>query len=194
MYADEPDLDGEHRLIDLALAGGPAGRAAFGDLVRANQVWLVRLLFYLLHDMGSAEDVAQEAFVRAHRGLPHFRRDSLFRGWLRRIATRLAFNHRRDATTRANYELKVERSQLMPPPGRAVEAHDALLKVLVAVPYPYREILLLRFVEELSVLEIASALDIGESAVKMRLSRARAAFGEHYSEMVMPCVKSGTWG
>ena len=57
-----------------------------------------------------------------------------------------------------------------------MEARDALLKVLDRLPYPDREVLILRHLEELSVEEIAAMLDIGRSAAKMRLKRARERF------------------
>jgi RNA polymerase sigma-70 factor (ECF subfamily) len=52
-------------------------------------------------------------------------------------------------------------------------ARDVLGKLLVQLSYPYREVLTLRYLEEMDVLEIAKALDLGESAAKMRLKRAR---------------------
>jgi len=54
---------------------------------------------------------------------------------------------------------------------------------LARLSYPYREILLLRHVEEMALEDIATVLDVGLSAAKMRLSRARKAFMEHYEEV-----------
>lgn len=173
-------------LVERAREGGPDGMAAYGTLISRHQAWLVRYLVYLCRDQGTAEDLAQEVFIRAHRGLATYRGDASFRTWLRSIATRLAFNHRRDDATRRRYEEEAETSWMLPPSDDALASREALLRVLDGLAYPYKEILVLRFVEELSIEAIAYTLDIGKSAAKMRLSRARAAFESHYDAQVTP--------
>jgi RNA polymerase sigma-70 factor (ECF subfamily) len=170
-----PPTPEELDLILRAQQGGADGQQAFRSLVRLHEAWLVRYLYYVLRDMSAADDVAQEVLLKAYEGLPLFRATSSFRTWLRTIATRLAFNHRRDASTRRRYEDQVP-SSVLPGLAAEVEARDALLKLLDELSYPYREILLLRHVEELSIEEIAVTLDIGTSAAKMRLKRARDSF------------------
>jgi RNA polymerase sigma-70 factor (ECF subfamily) len=174
----------EQTLLRRARARGPDGRAAFDQLVLGHQEWLVRYLYYLLGDMGHADDVAQDVFLRAYQKLDGFRGDSSFKTWIRQMATRLAFNHKRDRQTRSGYEEAAERSRLAPVGLEAVEAREALLAVMGSLPYPYREILIMRHVEEMSVADIAAALGIGLSAAKMRLSRARDAFWEKHRDMV----------
>lgn len=173
-------------LIERARRGGPDGTAAYATLIARHQVWLVRYLVYLCRDQGTAEDLAQDVLIRAHRGLPTYRGDASFRTWLRSIATRLAFNHRRDAATRVRYEQASDTSWMRPPSDAAVESREALLLVLDGLAYPYKEILVLRFVEELTIEAIAHTLGIGISAAKMRLSRARSAFETHYEALVTP--------
>jgi RNA polymerase sigma-70 factor, ECF subfamily len=98
-----------------------------------------------------------------------------FRAWIRTIATRVAFNYRRDSATRAKYHAALEPT----PDGRygdATETRDLLDRVLTRLSYPHREILVLRYVEELSLIEIGDLLNLGESAAKMRLLRAREEF------------------
>ncbi|MCA9659645.1 MAG: RNA polymerase sigma factor [Myxococcales bacterium] len=171
-------------LVRLAAGRGLKGQLAFEKLVDRHQHWLVRLLIHLLGSQSDAEDVAQEAFIRAFLAIEDCGDGSRFRGWLRVIARRLAFNHRRDARTRAQYE---ERSGVLAPRSVApisgqVEGRDLLKQVLGELAYPYREIMVLRFVEELPIKEIARVLEIGESAAKMRLSRARAEFQRTYEK------------
>ncbi len=171
-------------LVRVAGKRGLAGQLAFEKLVDRHQQWLVRLLMHLLGSQSDAEDVAQEAFIRAFLAIDSCGDGSRFRGWLRVLARRLAFNHRRDAKTRARYE---ERSGMLAarsvaPISGAVEGRDLLKQVLGELAYPYREIMVLRFVEELPVKEIAGVLEIGESAAKMRLSRARAEFQRVYEK------------
>lgn len=169
-------------LVRIAAGRGLSGQAAFERLVDRHQTWLVRFLLHLLGGRSDAEDIAQDAFVRAFLAIEECGDGSRFRGWLRVIARRLAFNHRRDARTRAHYE---ERSGVLAPdhasgPAQQVESRDVLEAVLTDISYPYREIMVLRFVEELSLKEIADLLEIGESAAKMRLSRARQEFQRAY--------------
>ena len=174
----------ERVLVARARRGGPDGRQAFRDLVIDHQAWLTRYVFYVLGSMDQADDVVQEVFIRAYSALDGYRGESGLRPWLRTIATRLAFNHRRDQATRSRVEGQAAQSELLPPVGGAFEAREALLGTLAELPYPYREILVLRFVEELSVGEIAETLVIGLSAAKMRLKRAREAFEVSWTNLV----------
>lgn len=152
-----------------------ASAEAYSELVRRHQARIVRLVGYLLGDPGDAEDVAQEAFVRAFAARETFDRGQNFGGWLRTIATRVAFNCRRDRATRERYHAALpapEASSL----GADAEVRDLLERVLSKLSYAYREVLVLRYVEELSLAEIGAVLNLGESATKMRLSRAREEF------------------
>lgn len=177
-------LDADILLVHRALKRDVDGRSAFHQLVVAHQAWLVRYLTHLLGRQSDAEDLAQEVFVRAYLALDKYHGLGSFRGWIRTIATRLAFNQRRDAATRRRYE------DLAPPPAGpdpvdlGLVERQAVLMVLDDLPYAYREILVLRYVEEMSVQDIAQVLDLGGSAAKMRLSRARDRFWEVYSQKV----------
>lgn len=169
-------------LVRSAAGRGLAGQLAFETLVDRHQQWLVRLLKHLLGNRSDAEDVAQDAFVRAFLAIEECGDGARFRGWLRVIASRLAFNHRRDARTRARYE---EGSGVLGPGSTApatgrLEGRDLLEQALGELSYPYREIMVLRFVEELPLKDIAEILEIGESAAKMRLQRARGEFQRAY--------------
>ena len=177
----EPD---DASLVRAAAQRGLPGQLAFETLVDRHQQWLVRLLAHLLGNQSDAEDVAQDAFVRAFLAIEQCGDGARFRGWLRVIARRLAFNHRRDSRARARYE---EESGLpMTLSGESMTGQlgerDLLKRVLGELAYPYREIMVLRFVEELPLKEIAEVLEIGESAAKMRLTRARTEFQREYAK------------
>ena len=174
--ADEADL------VRVARRGGAEGRRAFDELVRRHQQWLVRLLTFILGSQAAAEDVAQDAFVRAFERLPRAGRIASFRSWLRTLATRLAFNARRDAATRRRYQ-----KSSPPHPARSSledtrDTKAVVIELLDALSYSYREILVLRYVEELELAEIADMLELGPSAAKMRLKRARDEFLARYTE------------
>lgn len=173
----------ERRLIRAVKQGGTQGQRAFRELVETHQRWLVWFLTCLLSNQADAEDVAQEVFVRAFLSIDRFRGDSKFRTWLRRIAINQAFNHRRaggrhqavqfdETWDRASNDRHTE----------ALVARDTLMHCLEQLPYVAREVLVLYHVEELSVREVAVTLDIGVSAAKMRLKRARDNFKEVFQE------------
>lgn len=170
-------------LVARVLRGGEDGDVAFRQLVLTHQAWLMRYLIYLLHDADKADEVAQQVFIVVYQRLREHRGSS-FRGWIRRIATRRAFNYRRDTRTRRDYEARTPITEALQSPEEELASREALLVTLQQLPYPTREILVLRYVEELPVSEIAEHLDIGLSAAKMRLKRARDEFATVYREQV----------
>lgn len=180
----DADVD-DATLVATASERGLRGQLAFEQLVDRHQSWLVRLLMHFLGSRSDAEDVAQDAFVRAFLSIGDCSDGKLFRAWLRVIARRLAFNHRRDARTRAQYEEKSAALKGTSASSEAggLEGRDLLEQALSQLSYPYREIVVLRFVEELPLKEIASVLEIGNSAAKMRLARARGEFARAYETL-----------
>lgn len=184
MQQEHDDIESEDQaLLALAKKAGPQAKKAYGALVERHQGWLVRLLAQLLQrSPADAEDVAQEAFVRTFAAIGRIPEGASFRAWLRVTAVRLAYNHRRDALTRQKYHDSWRPEEASGVESR-LEAKEALSMTLARLPYPYREILILRHVEELALEDIANVLDVGLSAAKMRLSRARAAFVKHYDEV-----------
>lgn len=173
-------------LIARVKEGGEQSKQAFQVLVERHQKWLVALLKHLISDLQEAEDLAQNVFVKAFFALPKFRDESKFRTWLRVIATREAFNHYRkrgSSEIPTNFDEQpaiIEDDQ--PTAQERLHERDALNLALKKVPYPYREILVLRYIEELSLEEIGEALELGASATKMRLKRAREFFQEAYHQ------------
>jgi len=177
---DAPTRDRSEELVQVAHGGGLAGRLALESLFESHQAQLVRYLYYLLGDLADADDVAQEVLLRAYQTFGGFRGDASFWTWLRSIATHQAFNHTRAAATRERYHRRAEPSVLARGPLDALEARDAVLKVLSALPYAHREVLVLRYVEQLSVRELSQELEVGDSAAKMRVHRARQDFWARY--------------
>lgn len=160
--------------------GGAGGREAFGELVDRHQYGILRLLTHLVPQQ--AEDVAQETFARAYLRIQDCDPEA-FGPWLRAIARNLAFNahrgrKRRDARHDDYAKARLERT----PPVARTPQRLAIDHVLGQLSYPFREILILKHVEELEHGEIAALLDISVSAAKMRLKRARAEFVERYTE------------
>lgn len=181
----------DERLIERFCAQPEDARRAevFSVLMGRHKLWLFRMLTGVLGNQADAEDVTQEVMVRAWFSMAGSLRDSNLRPWLRVMALRLAFNWQRQGRTRLRYEdaATQELPVAHPPSGaRALEAEEIMITVLRRLAYPYREILSLYYLEEMAIAEIAEALDLGASAAKMRLKRARDMFEDAYRREVGP--------
>jgi len=152
---------------------------AFEELVRryGRRVYAVALRIVRRHDL--ADDVVQEAFVRAHRNIQRFDLERPFGPWICRIASNLAVNHLRSPVAREQElpEGHAETPSCAPDALAGVLADEAkrvLDQALAQLPAEQRAVFVLRTVEELSYREIAEALEIPEGSVMSRLYRARA--------------------
>ena len=174
----------EAQIIASILAGDTH---LFHDLIRPHERSVYAMALSLLHNEADAEDAAQEAFLKAFHNLAHFRGESKFSTWLISITLNEARSRLRSKKT-----MKME-SLDEPPEGRgtvtpallrdwreipseALERHEIramLQQAITDLPLIYREVFLLRDVEELSVNQSAEALGISIASVKVRLHRAR---------------------
>lgn len=161
-----------------AIAAARTGdREAFAVLVTRYQEVAFRAAYLIVRDAGTAEDVAQEAFVRAYRSLSGFRAGEPFRPWLLRIVTNLALNDVRGRGRRAGLLARFGRE---PAPGPAEpegvllasESQQLLWRAMNELPADDRVVLYLRYFLELPEREIAVAIGKAPGTVKSRLSRA----------------------
>jgi RNA polymerase sigma-70 factor, ECF subfamily len=162
-----------------------AGETALFEIVmrRYNQR-LYRAARAILRDDAEAEDVMQDAYVRAFQHLNQFAGRAKFSTWLARIAVhealaRLNRRHRYqylDALAQSQGENMIFAAKVPNPEEEAAAAqtNSLLEKAILALPDSYRAVLMMRDVEELSTSETAEALDLTEENVKVRLHRARA--------------------
>ena len=174
---------------------------AFTDIVQRYRDPIFRRVFGMLKNHEDAEEVTQDTFLRARRGLENFRGDAAFSTWLYQIATNLAHNcywfwWRRgrhaavslDAATSAESDLTL--AEILPDeepdPGKKAVTQELVERVETAMERlspAHREILTLRNVRDLSYEEIAAMLDLSLGTVKSRIARAREALkqvlGEH---------------
>jgi RNA polymerase sigma-70 factor (ECF subfamily) len=170
----------DEQIVQRVLGGdGPS----FELLMRRHNQRIYRIVRGILDDDGEAEDVMQDAYVRAYEHLAQFEGRSTFITWLTRIAMHEAFARAQRfkrqtsldsdevpstmaiATTSADSPEKYAANQ---------ELHRAMEAAIVSLPPKYRTVVMLRDVEEMSTAEAAAALEITEDAVKVRLHRARA--------------------
>jgi RNA polymerase sigma-70 factor (ECF subfamily) len=149
---------------------------AFGELVRRHQDFVYGAALRVTRNPTLAQDVAQEAFVRAHRGLADFQGRSQFRSWLYRIATNLALN-----AVQRRREYPTERMPERPTPSgpeRQTEVdalRDALEEAIAALPEDLRVPLVMREFGGLSYAEIADETGLVLNTVRTRILRARRA-------------------
>jgi RNA polymerase sigma-70 factor (ECF subfamily) len=143
--------------------------AAFEDLVRTYQADVWRFAYHFTRDRQMAEDVTQEAFLRAYRFLRTFRGDSKFTSWLFRIARNCAM----DAIRRRSGQQAREHPAPLGPPDP--EARAELHAALASVSPEHREPFLLIEVFGLSYQEAADVLNVRVGTIKSRMHRARHA-------------------
>jgi len=178
----------EAELVKRAQAGDAE---AFAALVTEHQRFVYNLALRAMSNAHEAEDVAQEAFVRAWLALPNFRRQAQFRTWLYRIVTNLCCNRlprlRRDLSALSEEDVD---EYAAPVDERADPAYDIeaderrafLHQRMAALPESYRLLVSLRYQEELSYDEIADVLGLPLGTVKTGLFRARAQLREALRE------------
>lgn len=161
-----------------------AGEAALYEIImrRYNQR-LYRVVLAILRDDTEAEDVMQEAYVRAYRHLAQFEGRSQFSTWLIRIAVHEALARRRRNSRLEQFAEGDEGNVAMnlPAHGPDPEQHASrsevsqlLEKAILALPENYRAVLMMRDIEEMSTADTAAALSISEENVKTRLHRGHA--------------------
>lgn len=145
---------------------------AFTELVRHHLRGVLAMAYRLSGNVHDADDIAQETFLRAHRGLPRFDGRASFRTWLSRITVNTARTHgsrraRRDREVATEQHLLETVARDTPSPRRAV---PDLLDELSA---DHREVLVLFSGEGYSVAEIAALLSIPRGTVKSRICYAK---------------------
>jgi RNA polymerase sigma-70 factor (ECF subfamily) len=181
------------RLIAAYRSGRPE---AFEELVCSYEAQVRRILGQLNVSPGDAEDLTQEVFLRIFRNLQRFRGQSSFYTWLYRITINVFFDHnkkRKRADVRlARLQNEIgDASNLNQPSGDPYSAcYDAMTveglnQAIAALPAPFREVVAMREVDQLSYEEIAHATGISIGTVRSRLSRARTKLKELLRPMLV---------
>jgi RNA polymerase sigma-70 factor (ECF subfamily) len=170
--------------VDLVRRAQRGDRAAFAELFELLHRPVLGYVYHLVGDAATAEDVAQDAFVRAHERIGQLGPPYDFKSWVYRIAGNLAMDHLRGArrivdleeplpmdeppTTRRPLERKVQRE----------EARRSVRETLADLPASYRQALVLRELNGLSYDEVARALECTYENARQLVHRARLRFRE----------------
>ena len=151
---------------------------AWVQIVQLHQEAIFRLAYLILGNAEDAEDVTQEAFMRAHDSFERFTPDRPLRPWLLRIGRNLAYNRRRSLR---RYWLAVNRFLANAAPAKVASPEsrneaqadaDGLWRAVGRLRRPDQEVIYLRYFLGLSTAETAAALSVAEGTAKSRLSRA----------------------
>lgn len=149
---------------------------AFGELVSRHQSFVFGAALRVVRDPNRAQDIAQEAFLRAYRAADQYRGESEVRGWLYSIARNLALN----AITRNReqpHDLVIDITDHSSPESELMRAHDISIvrEAVGSLPEAMRGPLVLREYGDMSYEEIAERLDLPVNTVRTRIFRARKA-------------------
>ncbi len=184
MHAQALIADGRAVVVDETPDGEVVARCldgqhdAFRQLVERYGDLVYRTVYLMTHDRTLAEDLTQETFAHAWRGLETFRRDAAFRPWLMRIAANRVVSHRRRRLLAivplAWGERRASESASPEERLRLAEDRDEMRDAIATLPHAQRQAVVLRYYAEMSVPEIAQATGWREGTVKSRLHRALA--------------------
>jgi RNA polymerase sigma-70 factor, ECF subfamily len=161
---DEPDPQ-------VVVAARSGDLSAFEALVRRYQGDVWRLCFQLLRNEHLADDVTQDAFVRAFRFMRRYRAESKFSTWLFSIARNCAMDELRRSARRARLASRVESE--MQPHGRSEQTQVEVRELLAHLPLALREPVVLIDMFGMSYREVGIVMRLPEGTVKSRVHRAR---------------------
>ncbi|HEX7896454.1 MAG TPA: RNA polymerase sigma factor [Planctomycetota bacterium] len=164
-------------LVGQCLGGKPE---AYGRLVEKYSARIINLAYAMMSDRHEAEDVAQEAFVRAYKGLPRFQRKAKFSSWLYQIALNLCKDHLK---AKSRHAKSADEDQLNGVDGNPRdeaatmvvegELSQKMRERIQELPVLYRESFVLRHLQGLDYADIAKITEVPADTVRVRAYRAR---------------------
>jgi RNA polymerase sigma-70 factor (ECF subfamily) len=169
--------------VERVLAGDVR---AFEGIVRRWQAPLVNMAWRYSRDRGRAEEMAQEAFLRAWRGLAHWRRESSFSTWLFALAANV---YRSELKRFPTETLPLDAAPEACGPASQHHAlqekslREALRRAVLALPLRYREPVILYYFHEMDLAAAAATMSLPEGTMKARLSRARALLRQRFPHL-----------
>ncbi|CAM4491677.1 RNA polymerase sigma factor SigW [Paenibacillus tarimensis] len=173
----------EARLARLALKGD---QRAFAEIVGLYQDKLYHMAYRMLNNRQEAEDAVQDTFLRVYKNLDRYDENMKFSTWIYRIATNLCIDRLRKR--KPSYSLDAESNEhegldgysMIPSDNRTPESETLLSEVqqtihkaIDTLPAKYKTVMILRYLQELSLQEIGDVLDMPVTTVKTRVHRGR---------------------
>ncbi len=185
------EMDGDNALVRRARDGD---FRAFEALFERHRTMVYRFAYQMSPRRDDAEDIVQEAFVRAYQNLHKYRDEAKFTTWLLRIVTNLCTDQARMSTRRQALEQQEAQGALLwmtvgetEDPVANLEGDRrvaALRKALTALPSHHRGVIVLRDIEEREYPEIAAILGCTIGGAKLRVLRARRALRERITPLI----------
>ncbi len=182
---------------ELVLRVQQGDKSAYDLLVIKYQHRIIQLVNRYVKDPSEAQDVAQEAFIKAYRALANFRGDSAFYTWLYRIAINTAKNYLLSRNRRySDYQVDVQEAEQVEnaPQLKGMDTPESLLlndeivavirEAIEKLPEEMKVAIMLREFEGLSYEEIAQAMECPVGTVRSRIFRAREAIDEKLSPLL----------
>ncbi|MFF2886089.1 MULTISPECIES: RNA polymerase sigma factor SigW [unclassified Paenibacillus] len=173
----------ENRLARLALKGD---QQAFAELVDLYQDKLYHMAYRMLNNRQEAEDVVQDTFLRVYKNLERFDETLKFSTWIYRIATNLCIDRLRKR--KPTYSLDAESQEydgldgysMIPSDNRTPESELILSdtqriihQAMESLPPKYKSVMMLRYIQDLSLQEVGDILDMPVTTIKTRVHRGR---------------------
>jgi len=170
-----PDFD-ERGLIERCRTGDDA---AFGELVDQYKNLVFTMIYRMVPDRSQVDDLAQEVFLKIHRGLPYFRGDARLSTWIYRIVANVCFEARRPRP-----EASVPSATNPPERGAAdhafadIELRDRLDKAMQQLPENYRLLIAAHYLQGVQYEALAETLNLPLGTIKTHLYRAKRQLRE----------------
>lgn len=196
-------MESDRELVERVQVGD---RQAFDVLVLRYQHKLVKLISRYVSDSSEAQDVAQDAFIKAYRALPNFRGDSSFYTWLYRIGVNTAKNHlvsqgRRppdsdvDAQDAERFDVDTVLREQDTPERLAYrdEVEQTVVATIEELPEELRTAITLRELEGFSYEEIARVMECPVGTVRSRIFRAREAIEKRLRSLMDGTADDDAW-
>jgi RNA polymerase sigma factor (sigma-70 family) len=179
-------MDAEWTARPDAIVSAEGGvESEFADLARESSSLAFRVAWGVVRDRADAEEIAQEALLRAYRHFHGLRKRERFRAWLVRVTWRLALDRIRAERRRARRELNIGQQAIAAAgSAKSREFYFALAQEIERLPRKLRKVMILAAVQGYDMGEVARLLDVPEGTVKSRLFLARKRLMERLEWVV----------
>lgn len=146
---------------------------------------LVRSVLFQIAGAGALDDLVQEAFIRIWKGMGSFKKEAKLSSWIYRICVNTALDHLRTVRRRPEDPLNenAEPEKIEPGPESSLMKRDLIARGLMNLSEDHRTVLVLAFIHDLPLSEVADVLSISEGTVKSRLHYAKAQFRQYLQDL-----------